>query len=489
MFRLLWCVLVVAGCGRSHPSPPTPGHAVVTGSPEPTLPPRQQLGAPEVFALWLEAFNASDEAGLAAFTNRLTSELAKQYPSAADQLEFRAYTGGFELEKTEEATPTRFAALVKERDSDQFARVVLELDASSRVRTFDIDGIATPAEYRPARLSEADAIAALRAELDTLVARDGFSGAVLVAKHGKVIFAQAYGMADRDKQLANTLETRFRIGSMNKMFTATAILQLVQAKQLSLDDTVGKHLPAYPNQDVASKVTIHHLLTHTGGTGDIFGPDYDAKRLELRTLDDYVKLYGSRALLHEPGEGNRYSNYGYLLLGVIIEKVTKKSYYDHVHASIFKRAKMLSTASPFEDRPATGRSIAYTKQLGDKRLTDWTDAKDWLPIRATSAGGGDSTVGDLLKFASALTTFKLLDRKHTELLTSRKTGEPAGGYAYGFGTVEDDGLRCIGHGGGAPGMNGELRICDSGYTIAVLANLDPPAARRVLRFIEARLPK
>jgi D-alanyl-D-alanine carboxypeptidase len=441
-----------------------------------------------MFTRWLDAFNASDAAGLAAFAKHLAPELAKDYPNAADELGFREDTGGFDVKKTEDATPKKFAAILKERGDEQYARVVLELDASNRVRTFDLNGVPTPAEYKPARLSEADAIAALRAELDALVASDRFSGAVLVAKHGKPIFAQAYGMADRDKQIANTLDTRFRIGSMNKMFTATAIMQLVQGKKLSLDDTVGKHLPDYPNKDVASKVKIHHLLTHTGGTGDIFGPDYAAKRLELRTLEDYVKLYGTRELLHEPGERRRYSNYGYVLLGVIIEKLTRKSYYDHVEARIFKPAKMTSTSSPFEDKPMAGRSIAYTKQLGDKRLAAWTDAKDVFAIRATSAGGGDSTVGDLLKFANALTANKLLDKKHGELLTARKTGEPAGGYAYGFGTSEEDGARCFGHGGGANGMNGDLQICDSGYTIAVLANLDPPAAGRVLRFIKARLP-
>lgn len=491
MLRLALCISVLAGCGSSSaPSPVTPTAPVATGVPGPAQPPPEAPPeAPAMFTRWLDAFNASDEAGLAAFAKHLAPELAKDYPSAGEQLGFRENTGGFDVRKTEVATPTKLVAMVKARDDDQYARVVLELDASHRVGTFDIHGVPTPAEYKPARLSEADAIAALRAELEARVGKNKFSGAVLVAKHGRPIFAQAYGMADREQQVANTLDTRFRIGSMNKMFTATAILQLVQAKKLALDDTVGKHLPDYPNKDVASKVKIHHLLTHTGGTGDIFGPDYAAKRLELRTLEDYVKLYGHRELLHEPGEGDRYSNYGFVLLGVIIEKVTRKSYYDHVEASIFKPAKMTSTSSPFEDRPMTGRSIAYTKQLGDRPLAAWTDARDTFAIRATSAGGGDSTVGDLLKFANALTANKLLDKRHGELLTTRKTGEPAGGYAYGFGTSEEDGVRCIGHGGGAPGMNGDLHICDSGYTIAVLANLDPPAAVRVRRFIKARLPR
>ena len=485
---LLSLILLVFACSGS--SAPPPGKPIVNAPAAPPPPPPAKPDAQATFMRWLDAFNASDEAALAAFlTKDVTPELAREFPSAAEMLQFRENVGGFELKKTEDAAPTRFIAIIKERADEQFARVVLELDASSRVRTFAINTVPTPAEFKPARLSEAEAIAALRAELDALVAKDRFSGAVVVAKNGVPIFAQAYGMADRAKKTVNTLDTRFRIGSMNKMFTATAILQLVQAKKLSLDDTVGKHLPGYPNKNVASKVKIHHLLTHGGGTGDIFGPEFDAKRLELRTLEDYVKLYGNRDLQHEPGEKLQYSNYGFLLLGVIIEHVTKKSYYDHLSASVFKRAKMKSTSSPLEDKPMAGRSIAYTKQLGEKRLDTWTDAKDTLPIRATSAGGGDSTVKDLLAFANALRAHKLLDAKHTALLTTGKVGEPDSRYAYGFAESVEDGIRCFGHGGGAPGMNGDLQICDSGYTIAILANLDPPAAMRVTRFIKDRLPK
>lgn len=490
MLRFALYISVLVGCGSSTSQSPPTKLLTITSSEPAKPPPEKLIEAQSLFTIWLDAFNASNELELAAFAKHLAPEIAKDFPSASDQLDFREQTGGFDIKKTEEATPKKFVAIVKERGADQYARVVVELDAANRVRKLDLKLVPTPAEYRPARLSEADAIAALRAELDALVAKDTFSGVVLVAKNGKPIFAQAYGMADREKKIANTLDTRFRIGSMNKMFTATATVQLVQTKKLTVDDTVGKHLPDYPNKDLASKVKVHHLLTHTGGTGDIFGPDFDAKRIELRTLEDYVKLYGNRALQHEPGSDNRYSNYGFLLLGVIIEKVTKKSYYDHLQASIFKLAKMTSTSSPYEDKPMAGRSIAYTKQLGGgKRVAEWADAKDTLPIRATSAGGGDSTVGDLLKFANALTANKLLDKAHVELLTTRKTGEPAGGYAYGFGTNEDDGIRCFGHGGGANGMNGDLEICDSGYTIVVLANLDPPAASLVLRFIKARLPK
>ena len=117
---------------------------------------------------------------------------------------------------------------------------------------------------------------------------------------------------------------------MNKMFTAVAILQLVEAGKVRLTAPLGTYLPDYPNRDVATKVTIHQLLTHTGGTGDIFGPDFDAHRNELRTLADYVKLYGKRGPEFEPGSRWAYSNYGFLLLGAVIEKVTGHSYYDYV---------------------------------------------------------------------------------------------------------------------------------------------------------------
>ncbi len=141
-------------------------------------------------------------------------------------------------------------------------------------------------------MSESDLLTALRTKLDQEVAADQFAGAVLIAKNGKPIFTAAYGLADREKKIPNKLGTRFRIGSMNKMFTATSILQLVQAGKIDLNAPLGKYLTDYPNKNVASKVTIHHLLTHTGGTGDFFGPQFDAHRLELRSLKDYVTLYG-----------------------------------------------------------------------------------------------------------------------------------------------------------------------------------------------------
>ena len=340
------------------------------------------------------------------------------------------------------------------------------------------------------RMTQADALKALAARADRLAGEDEFSGAVLIAKDGRALFSRAYGNADRDRRIANTVRTRFRIGSMNKMLTAVAILQLVQAGKVKLTAPLGTYLPGYPNRDVATKVTIEQLLTHTGGTGDIFGPEFDAHRKQLRTLADYVKLYGKRGLEFEPGSRWVYSNYGFILLGAVIEKVTGHSYYDYVQAHIHAPAGMTRSGSLPEHRPVPDRSIGYTKPPG---ATAWAPNTDTLPYRGTSAGGGYSTVEDLARFAHALLRNKLLSPDSTKLLiTGKEEASIAPGvkYAYGFEDARDaNGNDWVGHGGGAPGMNGDLKIYPkSGYVVAVLANMDPPAAQRISEYLDPRLP-
>jgi CubicO group peptidase (beta-lactamase class C family) len=275
---------------------------------------------------------------------------------------------------------------------------------------------------------------------------------------------------------------------MNKMFTAVAILQLVQAGKIRLTDPVGRYITDYPNKDVATRVTIHHLLTHTGGTGNIFGPEYDAQRLQIRTHDDYIALHGARAPAFAPGSRYEYSNYGMLLLGVVVERVSGMSYYDYVAANIYRPAGMTRTGSEPESQPVPDRSVGYMRQQGSGA---WTPNTDTLPYRGTSAGGGYSTVGDLVKFADALMGNRLLDAEHTNLLITGKVDAGAGHmYAYGFEDGRRNGTGAVGHSGGAPGMNGDLRIYPrAGYVVAVLSNLDPPAAQQVTAFLEPRLPE
>jgi CubicO group peptidase (beta-lactamase class C family) len=384
----------------------------------------------------------------------------------------------------------------------------------------------TAAHAATSRLSESEAITQLEQELQKRSAADTFSGAVLIGKYGKPIFQAAHGYAGRDRKMPNTVDTKFRFGSMGKMFTAVAVLQLAQAGKIKLDDPVGKYLTDYPNQEVATRVTIHELLTHAGGTGDIFGPEFHGA--ELKELKDYLAIAGDRPPLFEPGSRHQYSNYGFILLGRIIEVVSGQSYYDYVNQHVFIPARMTSTGNEPENSQVPGLSIGYTRmpppkllapggqgqgsppqlltppgknQGGEPHLLPSRDQNDAprgpfrpntaeLPYRGTPAGGGYSTIGDFLKFATALTSHQLLNAHYTQLLTTGKVRGPRGEYAYGFEDQKlPDGVRRIGHGGGFPGMNGSLSIFpESQYVVVVLTNVDPPAATDIDQFVSSRLP-
>ena len=331
-------------------------------------------------------------------------------------------------------------------------------------------------------------VAAVRARLETATGAGEFSGAVLVARDGRTLFEGAYGFADRERGIPNTVLTKFRVGSMNKMLTAAAVLQLVEAGRVRLDAPLGTYLPDYPNADVASKVTPHHLLTHTGGTGNIFGPEFDARRSELRHTSDYLRLYGTRGLRFEPGAQWEYSNYGFVLLGALIERVAGTSYDDYVAARVLAPAKMTATGAAPEDAFVPGRSVGYMRQGATGARTSNAPT---LPYRGTPAGGGYSTVGDLARFAVALREHRLLDPAHTALLLGGKVATTSQGvrYAYGFSERILDGRRLVGHSGGAPGMNGDLTFePNGGYVVVVLSNFDPPAAGQVATFIRNLLP-
>jgi CubicO group peptidase (beta-lactamase class C family) len=453
---------------------------VLLAAPVAAQPEIPQTPAGKVFAAWLTSFNSADAAQIRAFDAAYPRQVPP--PPVEDRLFFRERTGGFTLVRIEKSEPLALVALLREKDSDTVARYELTVSADDppKILKSTLNATQPPPDLAVPRMSEADALAALTARADELVKSDQFSGTVLVARHGKVLLQKAWGRANRETGAPNTLDTRFRIGSMNKMFTSVAILQLVEAGKISLDDPLGKYLTDYPNKDVASKVTLRHLLTHTGGTGDIFGPDFEKNRLSLRTHSDYLKLYGSRALDGEPGKQFKYSNYGFVLLGAVIEKVTGTSYYDWVDRKIFKPAGMISTASLAENEAVPNRSTGYMKNKGA-----WVPNTDTLPWRGTSAGGGYSTVGDLLRFAQALESGKLISRK----TLAEATTPHMEGYGYGFGIQGEGPLRSYGHGGGAPGMNGELRVFPQlGTVVVALSNLDPPAATRMVDFYALRMP-
>jgi D-alanyl-D-alanine carboxypeptidase len=436
--------------------------------------------AGKVFTAWLAAFNSADAARLRAFDAAYPRE--GPTPSVEDRLRFREMTGGFTVVRVEKSEPLSLVVLLQEKGSDTVARMEMKVSDAEppKLLVSRLEATPRPADLAIPRLKEAAALAALNRHAEELAKKDEFSGVVLVARHGEVVLQKAWGLANRETRTPNNLDTRFRIGSMNKMFTAVSVLQLVEAGKLSLDDPIGKILPDYPNKDVAAKVTVRHLLTHTGGTGDIFGPAFDKNRLTLREHGDYLKLYGARGLTHEPGAEFEYSNYGFVLLGAVIEKVTGMSYYDYVRSHVFQPAGMTSTDSLPEAEAVPNRSTGYMKENGK-----WVPNTETLPVRGTSAGGGYSTAGDLLRFAQALESGKLISKASLAAATTPFKDH----YGFGFGLQGEGALRGYGHGGGAPGMNGELQIFPQlGTVVVCLSNLDPPAATRLADFFVQRMP-
>lgn len=436
--------------------------------------------AGKILGDFLVVFNSGDVAQVKAFNER--NGRAQAPPDRI--LDHRQMSGGLTLLRVLESQPTKIVALVQEKDTER--PLLIELTATSGdapiMDKLGLRGAELPPDLAPARLSQKEAVGALTERVDRLAKEDRFSGAILIARDDEILLQRAWGKANRETDTPNTLETQFRLGSQNKMFTSVAVLQLVEAGKLSLHEPIGKYLTDYPNQDVASKVTAHHLLTHTAGTGDIFGPVFDAKRLSLKEHADYLELYGERALEFAPGTQERYSNYGFVLLGALIEKVTGQSYYEYMRQKIFEPAGMRSTGSLPENESVPRRSVGYMKQDGA-----WVPNTGTLPYRGMAAGGGYSTAGDLLRFAKALQSEKLISK---EMLARAVSSQNlAGGYGYGFGLQGSGPSRSFGHGGGAPGMNSDLRIFpELDYVIVALSNLDPPAASMVVEYYVARMP-
>jgi CubicO group peptidase (beta-lactamase class C family) len=309
----------------------------------------------------------------------------------------------------------------------------------------------------------AQPVAQITAAVDKAAAEDKFSGVVLVAKDGTPLLSRAWGMADPAKGIANRPDTKFNLGSINKIFTHVAIGQLAAAGKLSLNDTIRKHLPDLPVPS-ADKITIEQLLQHRSGLGDIFGPKFMESHASLRKLSDYVPLFAGAPLQFEPGADQKYSNAGFIVLGLIVEKVSGQSYDGYIRGQITKPSGMTDTASYAVDENVSNRAIGLTKRGPDGPLPVRQSNINTLPARGSSAGGGYSTAADLLRFSQALLSDKLLPKRWTDWMFTGKLDAP--------------GHRNIGVAGGSPGVNAVLEI-EPPYTVIVMSNFDPPAAMEI----------
>lgn len=325
------------------------------------------------------------------------------------------------------------------------------------------------------------------AALETLVRATAdtglFSGAVLVADQGKVIYKEAFGLANREWNIPNTTDTKFRLASVSKQFCSMVVMQLVQEGEISLDDTISDHLPYY-REDTGSKVTIHHLLSHQSGIKD-FTANYDFRGSISRLPfdeDEFIKLHCSSDLLHEPGTIYSYSNAGYVILGRIIEKVTHRTFEQNIEERIFEPLGMKNSGYDRNRYVLEKRAQGYTRGPFGYTNAQYMD----MDSSPGASGSVYSTVEDMFLWDRALYTDELLEKKYRDLMFTPNRDVPevkaAGGrphsrYGYGWQIyarthpVTKRKTRIVNHGGAINGFRAmENRLVDDDAFIIVLCN-------------------
>ncbi|MCP5052695.1 MAG: beta-lactamase family protein [bacterium] len=351
--------------------------------------------------------------------------------------------------------------------------IMLEEKPPHKIRGIYLDSGDAPGGWTPEKkFSHQEIVKNLEPFIKKLVAKDRFSGTVLLAKKGKVLFKGAYGLASKRFNVPNRIDTKFNLGSMNKMFTAVAVAQLVEKGKLSFEDTIDKYLDSgWINPDAAKKVKIKHLLTHTSGLGSYFNRKFmNSSRLLFRRLEDFQSLVKDEKLSFEPGTRWAYSNTGMLLAGAVIAKASGQNYFDYIREHIYKPAGMKNTDCYEMDRPVPNLAIGYDRAY-NKKGPYWQNNIFLHVVKGGPAGGGFSTVEDLVRFAQALEAGKLISKKSAQLLMSPKPGLKSPDYGYGFGVGKAGDETIAGHSGGFPGINSILRIYrKSGYVYVILSN-------------------
>ena len=394
-------------------------------------------------------------------------------------------TGGIEFHGIRTYIPGRkgeTVVIVKDKNLGNWLGLTLRFAGGAG---FLVSGAAfgdarTPTDVVEPSLSADEIVGQTKAVVRRLIEKDSFSGALLIARGDDILLTMAGGKASRAFHVLNNVDTKFNLGSMNKMFTSTAVMRLVEKGKLSLDDPIGKYIDeSWLPGSVTEKIIIRHLLTHTSGLGSYFNETFVKSSRDLfRKLDDYKPLIKDDKPAFEPGSRYRYSNTGMFLLGVIIEKATGEDYFEHIRKAIYAPAGMTDTDCYEMDHPVENLAIGYSPD--PQSPSGWRNNLYTHVIKGGPAGGGFSTVRDLHKFALAL-----LGRKYVApgTLKIMWTDYMGAGYGYGFYVDRGSAGTAVGHSGGFDGINSTLNIyVDSGYIIAVMSNVDRgavPLARKI----------
>jgi CubicO group peptidase (beta-lactamase class C family) len=384
---------------------------------------------------------------------------------------------GRELRSSSEPQPGEVELVYQHQATEEWSRLRVRVDTAAPYRIREL-GPPQPGGGPPGApaispaASDDEAMRQLDAYVSRLAGADLYSGTLLVARGDRVLHERAYGLASREYGVPNRPDTRYNLGSINKMFTAVAILRLVESGRLSLQDPVEKHLPGVLDPEVARKVRIEHLLTHTSGLADfLFTPEMmPLNRANFRGVADYLPHLANDRLAFEPGSRWGYSNTGFLVLGAILERVTGEEYHTHVRRTIFQPLGMPNTDSYPRDAVVEGLASNY-ELAGSPAGRGWRNVTFDVPIRGTPAGGGYSTARDLYTFMRALLGNQLLSPQMTETMLSPKPALGSPAYGYGIQLLSPSG-NIIGHTGGGPGVSDVVTVHrPSGTFTVALSNL------------------
>ena len=408
-------------------------------------------------------------------------------------LGLRDRSGSLDWIDVQEEEPNRTVARVTRTLTGERAALLVGVEAAAPYR---VEGLgqrpprADPGAAEPSIESDSAMASELALYVDTLAKADVFSGAVILAKDGVPVYSGAFGQANKDFEVPNKVDTKFNLGSMNKMFTAVTIARLVEQGKLSYDDPLSKFIPDFPRGALGEKILIKHLLTHTSGLGSYFNDEFQrSSRARFRTVDDMMQLAKDDSAAFEPGTRWSYSNTGMLVLGKVIEVVTGDDYFDYVRTHLFKPTGMMHTDSYELDQVNPNLAVGYQKEYGQDGTKRFRNNVFMHVIRGGPAGGGYSTAEDLVRFAEALRSGKLLSPEAFEFITTPKPELNSPRYGYGFAI--DPETNVVGHSGGFPGISSNLDIFKgTEYTAVVLSNYggaSQPIVEKIRSLVERRL--
>jgi CubicO group peptidase (beta-lactamase class C family) len=440
---------------------------------------------------YLDAFNSGDTTQMWQFFDKNLSVEGKARRSVEERigryLQMKGQIESMALKQVDEVSDSSVVVFVT-NPQDQWLQLnfMFESSAPHYMAGLGIEMLdEPPSQQDKTPLTRQQALAEINQLIDSLSAADRFSGSVLVELGGEPLVKRAVGFADIGLRVPNQLDTKFNIGSINKIFTKTAIAQLLQTERLRLDTPIGKYLIDYPNKEAASKVTLRHLIEMTGGIGDFFGEQFDnSPKNRFRSNATFIPLFAEQPLQFEPATDRRYSNGSYILLGAIIEAVTGQPYCQYVNEHIFTPSGMTNTDSYEADAIVSNLAQGYTSEDASGSVTTIRRSNIYSrPARGSAAGGGYSTAEDMLRFVTALRSGKLLDKRHTVWMFTNELPDrdPIDLQA----TIRNDGL---GIAGGAPGINAAVERDNArGFTVIVMGNYDPPAAEGLAQKIRRLL--